>query len=130
MQTKRLNAMAVRGRAVSTKLPLALVAALLIAALPARADLLIQGVDKAPEVKQGTTVPDDHTFDLPDGARLNLLQTPSGETFTMRGPFKGTLQKFTADCKGWLAFTRAYCKSGNGDQLPVGGTRGVKDAPK
>lgn len=107
------------------KLPLALMTVLLVAAGPAHADLLIQQADKAPAIKQGTTVPDDHTFDLPEDATINLLQTPSGQTFTMRGPFNGTLLKFNSDCNGWLAFTRAYCKSADGDQLPVGGTRGV-----
>lgn len=109
----------------SSKLCSALIACLLLSAAPASADLLIQRADKAPSIEPGTTVPDDHTFDLPEGATINLLQTPSGQTFTMRGPFKGDLATFNKNCNGWLAFTRAYCKSADGDQLPVGGTRGV-----
>lgn len=108
------------------RLVAAMATAAALVATPANAELVVQGADKAPDLAQGTTVPDDHTFDLQDGATLKLLQTPSGQNFEMRGPFKGTLQKFTADCNGWLAFTRAYCKSGDGDQLPVGGTRGVQ----
>lgn len=99
---------------------------LMLTIMPAQADLVLQSVEKAPGLTQGTTVPDDHTFDLPEGATLNLLQTPSGESFQMRGPYQGTLETFVKNCSGWLAFTRAYCKSEDGDQLPLGGTRGVQ----
>jgi hypothetical protein len=96
----------------------------LLLSTAARADLVIQGVENAPDIAQGESVPDDHEFDLPEDARINLLQTPGGQTFIMHGPFEGTLAKFVSDCNGWLAFTRAYCKSDGGDELPVGGTRG------
>lgn len=111
---------AVRGSAA------ALAGLVLVAATGARAELVISTATKAPGIDVGAKFPDNHTFDLPEGSELKLLRTPSGAQFEMRGPFKGTLEKFNKDCNGWVAFTHAYCKTKSaGDQLPVGGTRGV-----
>jgi len=106
----------------------AVVAGLLVAsATTARAELVVSTATKAPGIAVGAKFADDHVFDLPTDAELRLLRTPTGAQFEMRGPFKGTLEKFTKDCTGWVAFSHAYCKSKSaGDQLPVGGTRGVQ----
>lgn len=99
---------------------------LVVTATSAQAELVVSTATKAPGITVGGKFPDDHTFDLPEGAELKLLRTPSGAQFEMRGPFKGTLEKFNKDCNGWVAFTHAYCKTKSaGDQLPVGGTRGI-----
>jgi hypothetical protein len=101
-------------------------ALLALSATSALAELVVSTVTKAPGFAVGAKFPDDHTFDLPDGSELKLLRTPSGAQFEMRGPFKGTLEKFNRDCNGWVAFTHAYCRAKSaGDQLPVGGTRGA-----
>lgn len=107
-------------------LVVALSALLVVTATAAQAELVVSTPTKAPGIEVGAKFPDDHTFDLPEGAELKLLRTPSGAQFEMRGPFKGTLEKFNKDCNGWVAFTHAYCKTKSaGDQLPVGGTRGA-----
>lgn len=99
---------------------------LLASATSAHAELVVSTATKAPGIAVGAKFPDDQAFDLPEGAELKLLRTPSGAQFEMRGPFKGTLEKFNKDCNGWVAFTHAYCKTKSaGDQLPVGGTRGA-----
>jgi hypothetical protein len=92
----------------------------------AQAELVVSASTKAPGIKVGAKLSEEHLFDLPEGSELKLLRTPSGAQFEMRGPFKGTLEKFNKDCNGWVAFTHAYCKTKSaGDQLPVGGTRGT-----
>jgi hypothetical protein len=107
-------------------LVVALSALLVVTATGAQAELVVSTITKAPGIEVGAKFADDHTFDLPAGAELRLLRTPSGAQFEMRGPFKGTLEKFTKDCTGWVAFSHAYCKTKSaGDQLPVGGTRGA-----
>lgn len=99
---------------------------LVVSAASAQAELVVSIVNKAPGITVGARFPDDHAFDLPEAAELKLLRTPSGAQFEMRGPFKGTLEKFNKDCSGWVAFTYVYCKTKSaGDQLPVGGTRGI-----
>jgi len=92
---------------------------------PADADLVTQRVTDAPTLKEGQTLPDDYEFELSEGAEILLLQTPSGESFYIRGPFKGTLEAYNEDCNSWLAFAYSYCASEAGDRLPVGGTRGA-----
>lgn len=100
---------------------------LAVSATRALAELVVSTSTKSPGIAVGAKFPDDHAFDLPEGAELKLLRTPSGAQFEMRGPFKGTLEKFNKDCGGWVAFTHAYCKTKSaGDQLPVGGTRGIQ----
>lgn len=91
----------------------------------AMAGLYVQEAVNAQGLPVKQELAEDHKFDLPEGAQVRLLQTPSGKTFVMRGPFKGTLKAFVDSCNGWLAFTYPYC-GGSGDQLPVGGTRGVQ----
>lgn len=107
-------------------LVVALSSVIVASATDAQAELVVSTVTKALGITVGAKFPDDHTFDLPEGSELKLLRTPSGAQFEMRGPFKGTLEKFNKDCNGWVAFTHAYCKTKSaGDQLPVGGTRGA-----
>lgn len=116
-------------RSLSTRagtLAVAMSTFLLASETSAQAELVVSTITKAPGIEVGAKFPDDHTFDLPEGSELKLLRTPSGAQFEMRGPFKGTLEKFNKDCNGWVAFTHAYCKTKSaGDQLPVGGTRGA-----
>lgn len=93
----------------------------------ARAELVVSKVSKAPALTANMKLPDNHTFDLPDTAEVTLVRTPAGQQFTLRGPYKGTLEDFVKACNGWLAFTHAYCKAREGgDKLPVGGTRGAQ----
>ena len=109
----------------SALLTLAATVLLLGVTTAVRAELAISTANQAAGFAVGTTFSDDHVFDLKENAEIRLLRSPSGAQFEMRGPFKGTLEKFNSDCKGWLAFTHSYCKSQSaGDQLPVGGTRG------
>ena len=104
---------------------------LVVSTTIARAELVVSTATRAPGIEVGAKFADDHLFDLPAEVELRLLRTPSGAQFEMRGPFKGTLEKFTKDCGGWVAFTHAYCKTKSaGDQLPVGGTRGVQRQSK
>lgn len=105
----------------------ALAGFLIVPTTAARAELVVSTATKSPGVEVGAKFPDEQVFDLPAEAELRLLRTPSGAQFEMRGPFKGTLEQFNKDCAGWSAFTYPYCKSKSaGDQLPVGGTRGIR----
>ncbi|MEO0809672.1 MAG: hypothetical protein AAFW82_03340 [Pseudomonadota bacterium] len=94
------------------------------------ADVVVQRAEKVPNLASGTKVSDDYVFDLPKGSGISLLKTPSGETFQMSGPFKGTLQTFVTNCNSWMWFRYEYCKSASGDPLPVGGTRGIQTEPQ
>lgn len=111
-------------------MPLAATVFLLGVTTSVRAELVVSTANGAAGIAVGATFPDDHVFELKEGAELRLLRSPSGAQFEIRGHFKGTLEKFNKDCNGWLAFTHSYCSSkSTGDKLPVGGTRGspVKD---
>ena len=92
---------------------------------PVSAELSVTSAKNVPELTVGKALVDDHVFELSENAELSLHHAPAGTQFEMRGPYKGTLEKFLKDCKGWLAFQHAYCKQQSaGDQLPIGGTRG------
>ncbi len=103
----------------------AIVLSFYLVQFPANADLVTQSVANVPDMTEGQTLPDDYEFELPEGAEILLLQTPSGDSFMIRGPFQGTLKAYNEDCNSWLAFAYSYCASESGDRLPVGGTRGA-----
>jgi hypothetical protein len=100
----------------------------LVAALSqsAQAELLVQSVTGVQGVTVGATFPDDHVFKLPAKSGLKLVKSPDNLPFVMHGPFEGTLSKFIESCSGILAPTRSYCRNDSaGDELPLGGARGV-----
>jgi hypothetical protein len=104
-------------------LGIALVAAL---SQSAQAELLVQSVTGVQGVTVGATFADDHIFKLPARSELRLVKSPDNLPFVMHGPFEGTLSKFITNCSGVLAVTRSYCRNeAAGDDLPVGGSRGV-----
>jgi hypothetical protein len=66
---------------------------------PASAELLVivaEGVD----VTVGAELPDDHVFDLPDNAKLVLVQLTTKISYWMGGPYNGTLANYFAECRG------------------------------
>jgi hypothetical protein len=92
----------------------------------AQAELLVQRVTGVQGVTVGATFPDDHVFKLPAKSELLLVKSPDNLPFVMHGPFEGPLSKFIESCSGVLAITRSYCRNDSaGDEMPLGGTRGV-----
>jgi hypothetical protein len=93
----------------------------------ARAELLVSGVTGVQGVAIGDRYSDDHVFKLSTKSELRLIKSPDNSLFIMHGPYEGTLSKFIESCRGLLAATRSYCRNdAAGDELPVGGTRGVR----
>jgi len=99
---------------------------LLAASVSAGAEVLVAGTRGLDAVAVGSRFPDDHVFKLPANAELRVLRSPDNTPFVMRGPFEGTLSSYVASCSGVLASMRRYCGSSAGDELPMGGTRGMR----
>jgi hypothetical protein len=93
--------------------------------LAARAEIEIVSV-KGASLTAGTKLPDDAVIDVPKGGEVRLLKLPGGAAYAIGGPFKGTLQDYIDRCSGWRSWFGSGCNfSGDGDELPVGGTRGL-----
>lgn len=99
--------------------------AMVAAAASARAEIEIvsvKGASLAPRAK----LADDAVLDVPEGGEVRLLRQPGAASYAIRGPFKGTLQDYIDRCTGWRAWFGTGCDfAGEGDELPVGGTRGL-----
>ena len=89
------------------------------------ADLIVVSSSNAPGVTARDTLKDDHIFDLSDKSEVNVIRSKDDAPFTLRGPFKGTIDTFVYRCTGVFRFVHSYCRiETRGDQLPLGGTRG------
>ena len=92
------------------------------------ADIVIQSSSDE-NIKAGTKLPDGSKLRIPDNVTVNLLKTPENETYTLVGPFVGTLEDYKnkKKCK-WYKRVLGNCSTGGiKSSDPVGGTRG-KDA--
>jgi len=99
--------------------------AMLAAAAAARAEIEVVNV-KGGSLTPGAKLSDDAVIDVPDGAEVHLLKQPGAAAYAIRGPFKGTLQDYIDRCTGWRSWFSSGCQvAGEGDELPVGGTRGL-----
>jgi hypothetical protein len=84
------------------KTPIRLIfAVILLAALskPALAQLTVIAADGV-DVTVGAEFPGDHVFDVPDNGRLVILDLRDRVSFSMGGPYKGTLANYFAECRG------------------------------
>jgi len=99
--------------------------ALLTVAATARAEIEVVAA-KGVTLERGSKLPDDTVLDIPKGGDVRLLKQPGDAAYAITGPFKGTLQDYIDRCTGWRAWFSSGCgTAGGGDNLPVGGTRGL-----
>jgi hypothetical protein len=98
-----------------------------IAVIPtrARADAEVTAA-RGVHLKIGARVLSKDVLEIPERAELRLLWQSNGAVYVINGPFRGTLQEFIDRCKGWWRrWLFDVCKPpGDGDRLPIGGTRG------
>jgi hypothetical protein len=93
---------------------------------PVAAELLVSGAAGIDSMKIGAKFSDDTVFKLPANSELRLLRSPDNTPFIMRGPYEGTLSNYIANCSGYLAAFRSYCRDSGGDRPPIGATRGLR----
>jgi hypothetical protein len=55
---------------------------------------------KGVDVEVGAEFPDDHVFDVPDDAIIWIGKLEYKATYSMGGPYKGTLENYIAECHG------------------------------
>jgi hypothetical protein len=87
----------------------------------ARAELEVKR-STAPGMKTGYKVADEKQLSVPNGTEVEFFKLPAGPSYTVKGPYQGTLADYTNPCPWWKAATGS-CKKD--DQLDTGGTRGV-----
>jgi hypothetical protein len=102
------------------------VGAFLALTMPVAAELFVSGAAGVDSVKIGAKFSDDTIFKLPANSQLRLIRSPDNTPFIMRGPFEGTLLNYIANCSGYLAAFRSYCRDSGGDRPPTGATRGLR----
>jgi len=106
--------------------------ALLVMAMPARAELIVIS-SNTPAFTAGTKLTDDVQLNLPKGASLKLLKQPEGTTHSLKGPYKGTLKAYANRPKS--LWEKLFGRKGSASNPiggvpdaspPVGGTRGAR----
>ena len=103
-----------------------LFAALHMSANAALAELLITS-STAPDIKNGTVLPDGVEFNIPAGATVSILRKPQQRTYTLEGPFTGTLLDYLKRPKcGWWRRLFGNCADGPRRSDPVGGVRSAR----
>lgn len=90
----------------------------------ARAELEVKR-SSAPGMKVGQKVEDEARLAIPQGKEVEFFKLPSGPTYTVKGPYEGTLAEYTSPCPWWKAAV-GNCKK---DELDTGGTRGAAEVP-
>jgi hypothetical protein len=100
------------------------ITALVALTAPVAAEVIVAGAAGIDSMKIGAKYSDDTVFKLPANSELRLLR--DGAPYTMRGPFEGTLSNYIANCSGYLASFRSYCRDSGGDRPPTGATRGLR----
>jgi hypothetical protein len=111
------------------KMAIVLIAGVLMAGSPlmvspAHADLEVKR-SSVPGVKVGAKMGEESQLKVPSGAELELFKLPAGPTYTVKGPYEGTLAGYTNPCPWWKAATGACRK----EELDTGGTRGAAEVP-
>lgn len=104
------------------------IAALVLIAMTAPSSAEIEIVSaKGIDLKPGTKLDDSSVLNVPAAGELRVLKQPGALQYTVNGPFTGTLQQWVERCSGWMSKFNSGCgAAGKGDQLPVGGTRGLQ----
>jgi hypothetical protein len=109
------------------KLAMALALGALVAAAPlavggAMAQQLEVKRSSVPAMKVGEKVAEASRFSVPSGTEVEFFKLPAGPTYTVKGPYEGTLAEYTNPCPWWKAAVGS-CKK---DELDTGGTRGAE----
>ncbi len=93
-------------------------------ATSARAELEVKR-SSVPSVKVGAKVGDESRLSVPSGTEIELFKLPAGPTYTVKGPYEGTLAGYTNPCPWWKAAVGSCRK----EELDTGGTRGAAEVP-
>ncbi len=105
---------------------IAMLAGLMLAAAPlwavaARAEVEVKR-SSAPAVKVGARYGETAPLSVPGGSEVEFFKLPAGPTYTIKGPYEGTLADYTNPCPWWKAAVGS-CKPVESE---AGGTRGVE----
>lgn len=103
----------------------ALLAASPMAMSAASAQQLEVKRSSAPSMKVGQKVGEAAKLSVPSGTEVEFFKLPAGPTYTIKGPYEGTLAEYANPCPWWKAATGA-CKK---EELDTGGTRGAAEVP-
>ena len=101
---------------------------------PAWAVLTVES-STAPEIAQDAEFQNDQSFDVPEGAEINLFRSDDGTTHTIKGPYRGTLADYirrqcglpTVDCRP--TDHSGGVRGGPGLTPNPGGVRGIVRPP-
>jgi hypothetical protein len=108
------------------KLLMTIIAGACLAALPvltgaARAELEVKR-STVDGLRVGAKVSETAKLAVPANKEIEFFKLPSGPTYTIKGPYDGTLADYTNPCPWWKAAVGS-CKP---SELDTGGTRGVE----
>jgi hypothetical protein len=78
-----------------------------------------------PGLKTGARLGEESPLSVPTGTEIELFKLPAGPTYTVKGPYEGTLAGYTNPCPWWQAAVGS-CKK---EELDTGGTRGAAEVP-
>ena len=97
-----------------------------IAALPvltgvARAELEVKR-STVDSFRVGAKVSETTKLTVPANGEIEFFKLPAGPTYTIKGPYTGTLADYTNPCPWWKSAVGS-CKP---SELDTGGTRGVE----
>lgn len=112
------------------KFAMAAVAGAMIAASPvATGGALAQQLEvkrsTADSLKVGDKVAETAPLSIPKDKEVEFFKLPAGPTYTVKGPYEGTLADYTNPCPWWKAAV-GTCKK---NELDTGGTRGAGEVP-
>ncbi len=107
-------------------LALAIVMSAFLTPAPARALMMVEE-STAPDHPQGAKIDDEAVLNVPEGAKLRLFLTQSGQSYVVRGPHSGTLAAYRKKRSTWWrrVFGRFWSEPGESDGPPGGGVRSV-----
>ncbi len=94
----------------------------------AYADLVVTASSHS-DIKIGTKLPDNTRLRIPEDITIDILKTPENETYTLKGPFVGTLEDYKQQkkCK-WYQRILGNCDNNSNDSTTgtVGGVRSIQ----
>ena len=75
-----------------------------------------------PAMQVGAKIAETAQLSVPSGSEVEFFKLPAGPSYTVKGPYTGTLAEYTNPCPWWKAAVGS-CKP---QELDTGGTRGVE----
>ena len=73
-------------------------------------------------MKVGARVSETAPLSVPGGSEVEFFKLPAGPTYTVKGPYDGTLADYTNPCPWWKSAVGS-CKPA---ETEAGGTRGAE----